>query len=66
MESHMVNTGTVDIVLLQNEYDPTGDDVTMKYRHGATPNACAAAAWEDYVGGFTSLGYVQVRLESTL
>ena len=66
MESDIVNTGTVYVEVLQNNYDVLGDDVTLSYRHGATPNACAAAGWNSYTVPFSSLGYVQVRLDSTL
>jgi hypothetical protein len=66
MESEMVDTGAVTVQLLQNEYDVSGDDVTLRYRHGATPNACAAAAWNLYADPFESLGYVELRVESTL
>lgn len=66
MESEVVNTGTDTVTLLQNEYDITGDDVTMRYRHGATEAACLIAGWNNYTVPFVSLGYVQVRMESTL
>lgn len=66
MESEMVDTGALTVQLLQNEYDPLGDDVVMRYRHGATPNACAVAAWNVYAVPFVSLGYVEVQMESTL
>ena len=66
MVGEVVNTGAYTVTLLQNEYDPTGDDVTMEYRHGATSAACQAAGWIAYVIPFVSQGYVQVRMTSTL
>jgi len=57
-------TGAFLVTLFQNLYDPTGDDAVIKYRHGATPAACVVAAWNDYTVSFTSLGFVQVRLEA--
>jgi hypothetical protein len=66
MESEVVNTGVKFVELLQNNYDITGDDVLLKYRHGATEVACLASAWNNYTVPFLSLGYVQVRIESTL
>ncbi len=66
MESELVDMGAADVELLQNNYDPSGDNVLLRWRTGATPAACLAAAWTNYVGIFTSLGIVQVRLESTL
>jgi hypothetical protein len=66
MEGEIVDTGTYTVTIYQNKYDVSGDDVTLRYRHGATPAACLAASWNDYTVPFTSLGYVQLRLESTL
>ena len=66
MVSEVVYTDTYTVTLLQNHYDPTGDDVDMDYRHGATEAACEGAAWNDYTIPFVSLGYVQVRMTSTL
>ena len=66
MVSEVVNTGTVSVTLLQNEYDVAGDDVTMEYRHGDSSAACQAAGWNAYVAPFVSLGYVQIRMTSTL
>lgn len=65
MESGVVKTGAGLFELDQNFYQ-AGDDVTLKYRHGATLVACEAAAYGAYVAPFDSLGFVQVRLESTL
>ena len=63
MESEVVDTGSQNIQLLQNQY-ATGDDVTIKYRTGATAAACQAASWSIYTAPFASSGYVQVRLEN--
>lgn len=63
MESEVVITGTVLVTLLQNTYDITGDTIKLRYRHGADEAACLAAAWQDYTVPFTSLGYVQIRVE---
>lgn len=63
MESDIIETGAFDVSLFQNLYDPTGDDAILRYRHGATPNACAVASWNDYTVPFLSAGFVQVRLE---
>lgn len=61
-----MTTGTATIILDQNVYDITGDDVLLRYRTADTPAGVVAAGWINYVGAFESLGYVQVRLESTL
>lgn len=66
MTSEVVITATQTVVLLQNSYDVTGDNVLMEYRHGNSEAACLAAAWNTYVAPFDSLGYVQIRLTSTL
>jgi hypothetical protein len=65
LESEVVNTGVQTVVLAINQY-AAGDTVLIRYRHGATEVACLAAAWNDYTIPFVSLGYVQVRIESTL
>jgi hypothetical protein len=57
MESEVIYTGEADIELLQNEYG-TGDILLLKYRHGNT--------WKTYGTPFASLGYIQLRVESTL
>jgi hypothetical protein len=64
MESEVVYTGPYTVQLLQNNY-AAGDTIVLEYRHGATKIACEAAAWGAYVAPFTSLGYVQVRVEAT-
>ena len=66
MISEVVNTGARHVELLQNNYDETGDNVTMEYRHGATQVACEAEEWIAYAVPFESLGYVQIRMTSTL
>jgi len=62
MISEVVNTGAYTVTLLQNHYDPSGDNVTLQYRHGATEAACLSAAWNGYSTSFISLGYVQIRV----
>lgn len=62
MQSEVVNTGALNVTLAQNVY-AAGDTGTIKFRHGATEAACLAATFEDYVGPFASLGFVQVRVE---
>lgn len=63
--SEVVNTGAYTVTLTQNKYG-SGDSVDLDYRHGADQAACEAASWNNYTGPFTSLGYVQVRITSTL
>ena len=66
MESEVVFSGAiVTVKIYQNKYDQTGDDVTLKYRHGNSESACLAASWNVYTVPFSSLGYVQIRVEST-
>lgn len=65
MISEVVETGVANVEILTNVY-AAGDAVDVDYRHGNTPAACEAAGWNNYVGPFTSLGYIQVRLMSTL
>jgi len=65
MESDLVITAITHIQLTKNKYQ-AGDPVLMRYRTGATDAACLLAAWTDYTVPFDSLGYVQIRVESTL
>lgn len=65
MISEVVHTGAVNIEILYNVY-VAGDNIDLDYRHGNTPAACEGAGWNDYVGPFTSLGYAQARVTSTL
>ena len=65
MVSEVVYTHVKYVRLRQNVY-AAGDTVTIEYRHGVDQAACEAAAWNAYTIPFQSLGYVQVRVESTL
>jgi len=65
MVSEVVHTGTVSIVIAYNVY-AAGDTINLDYRHGNTPANCELAEWNDYSAAFESLGYVQVRVTSTL
>jgi hypothetical protein len=65
MISEVVATGAVNILIDYNVY-AAGDNINLDYRHGATVAACEGAGWNDYVAPFTSLGFVQVRVMSTL
>jgi len=65
MVSEVVRTGAVDILLDYNVY-AAGDTINFDYRHGNSVANCVAASWNDYTVPFTSLGYVQVRVTSTL
>lgn len=65
MISEVVFTDAYTVTLLQNTYDGTGDDVNIWYRHGATEAACLSADWNPYTVPFTSLGYVQVKMENS-
>lgn len=65
MTSNLVHTGVTSVLIAINVYQ-AGDAVLIEYRHGATPAACLAAGWANYVGPVDSLGYLQVRLTSTL
>jgi len=54
-----------NVEILQNTY-AAGDTITIKYRTGATEGACLDADWLAYTDPFVSVGYIQVRVESTL
>lgn len=65
MVSEIVETGETTVVLSQNKY-VAGDTVTIQYRHGATYEDCEAASYNAYSTSFTSLGFVQIKIISTL
>lgn len=65
MVSEMVETFVKVVELDQNHYD-AGDNVTIQYRNGNTPANCDIDSWHTYSVPFLSLGYVRVRIESTL
>jgi hypothetical protein len=65
MISELVHSGAIRVKIEYNVYS-SGDTINLDYRHGATPVACEAADWNDYGGSFDSLGYLQVRVTSTL
>lgn len=64
LESEIVETGAVDVEIAQNVY-AVGDTVLLKYRHGNSVANCLAASWNNYTIAFTSLGYVQIRMEAS-
>lgn len=66
MISEVVETQVKTIELDQNHYDPSGDNVDIDYRTGATQLECESAGWNDYTVPFVSLGYVQIKITSTL
>lgn len=65
MISEVVETGVIEVTLLQNNYG-SGDTVLLQYRHGASISDCQSASWNTYTVPFISLGFVQVRVESTV
>ena len=65
MDSEVVDTGVTTIEILINVY-AAGDVVSILYRHGNSEANCLAADWDFYVAPFESLGYVQIRLISSL
>jgi len=66
MESEIVFTDTYFVTLLQNNYDPSGDNAVLEYRHAATEGGVSAASYSTYTVPFASLGYVQIRLSRPL
>ncbi len=63
MISEPVNTGARYVELLQNIYNPLGDDVVMSYRTGDSVVNCELDSWHVYVDPFVSGGFVEVKLE---
>jgi hypothetical protein len=65
MESELVYSDVTLVTFIVGKY-VSGDTVAVKYRHGATAVACSSASWNVYSVPFTSAGFVQARIESTL
>lgn len=65
MESNIVQTGAQTILLTINQY-ASGDTPTIKYRTASSPGVLTGTAYSTYSTPFSSSGYVQVRLESSL
>ncbi len=65
MIGEVVNTGTITVQLLLNVYS-AGDTVTLSYRHAAAQEDVSTADWNVYSVPFVSLGFVQVRVASSL
>jgi len=63
MQSEIVNMGADTVALKQNFYNTAGDDATLYYRTAASEEAITSETWVLYTGNFTSLGYVQVKLQ---
>jgi hypothetical protein len=61
-DSEYVDTGIRYVELLQNYYDPSGNDVTMSYKTGDTTANCDLDTWHDYVSPFISAGIVRIRM----
>ncbi len=64
MISNVVMTGPYAVELLQNHYDPSGDDAILSYRTADTAAQCELEDWVVYAGIFDSLNYVQVKIEA--
>jgi len=65
MESEVVRTPAANVTLSQNKYD-SGDTIRVRYRQGSSEANCLAAGWTTYTVPFSSTGYAQIRIESTL
>jgi len=55
-----IGSGTARIIL--NKY-VVGDVVTVKYKSGATSEACVSDTWHNYTIPFNQDGWVLIRLE---
>ena len=54
-----------DVQISLNQYVSGGTPDAIEYRTGDSYAACEIASWNNYVGSFSSLGFVQVRLSVT-
>lgn len=65
MTSEIVNTGAQTVELDQNHYK-AGDNVKIEYRTASTYSGIDPEAWVEYTVPFKSLGFVHIRVTSTL
>jgi len=56
-----VQTGAVEIKIVYDKYQAGSGGGSILYRTGATRGACEAVGWNDYIGHFTSLGWIQAK-----
>ena len=63
LESPVWHIGSGSVTLAIDKYGSGFGSITVKYKQGSTIANCQADAWHDYVPGFTSNGFIQVRLE---
>jgi hypothetical protein len=49
-----------------NTYDSGSGTPYIEYKTGATKVACLAASYAPYFSGFTSLGWVQIRVTNNI
>jgi len=62
MESETWLIGVGDVVIEEDKYGGGVGNATIQYKTGATYLACEADSWNNYVGSFTSLGWVKIRV----
>ena len=63
MISEAVDTeGTIAIEILLNVYG-AGDSVPIYWKTAATQSGLSGASWNLYIAEFTSIGFVQLKLE---
>jgi hypothetical protein len=65
MTSEIVETNTGEWEALQGEYQEA-DTVLLEYRTGNSEANCESASFATYTTPFESLGFVQLRITSTL
>lgn len=65
MESEDWQTGALSVTISLNVY-AAGDAVTVQYKTAASQGDLAGASYNAYAGEFESLGWVKVKVISTL
>ncbi|MHC4757469.1 MAG: hypothetical protein ACYTE8_02325 [Planctomycetota bacterium] len=63
-ETEDINTGAIVVQILKDKYDTGFGSITVKYKTAATQAGLTGASWTAYSGGFTSLGWAKVRVET--
>ncbi len=61
---NIVHPGEGSVVTLQKNKYGTGGTSVLKYRTASTVAGIFSATWTEYTVPFSSLGYVQIRIEN--
>ena len=64
MESDSWRIGTGDVQIKRDYYGSGAGNITIQYKTGDSHEACEADSWSDYIGDFSSLGWVKIKVNA--